>query len=802
MPPDTFLELAFPADTSKSAYATEQLHILLRSQVRYRSFLAKLAGYKQCYSLELVSSKNEGIRYILVIPSDDVEHISSSLLSFMPGLKIRQVSDYLQSLEANQFSITEVKLAADFVLPLKSHAALDEHDPAAFLTGHMTKLLDREVIAVQMVTTPVLRSTHLRVLQRVRKVCTVIGRGESLSRELNRRLPREILVCLLLPLWLASIVLKLLWSIIALFFGARLPIHSRAGKYQRNTANPYEYELANNVKDKLDQNLFEVSIRILVASDNLETITNRTNDIIASYHMFANSYQSITTKRVMPISTKLQQWQSERLFTRFRKRSLSVNLLSHGIILAGSELSDLYHFPNSDLTKTAGLIKSRSRELPAPLSLKHSDTQLDVVLGTNTYGGEESLIGLTLEQRQKHVYVVGKTGTGKTTLLTNAIYQDMLSGKGVGVLDPHGDMFRELLEIVPESRRGDVIVFDPSDRQYPIGLNILAPGIHFDSQEDEYEWITSMVLSVFEKLSDETYWGPRMEHILRSATLTALQLPNPTLYTLQRLLTDKRFQKHAAYQIKDPVLQQFWAKELAMYGDRQLASMAAPLTNRLGNFITTLTSRHILMQERSTINISDIINDGKILLVNLSKGDIGENNSFFFGTLLSSLIWVAACQRTKIPEAERKDFFLYIDEFQNFATPQFTNIISEGRKFHIALTASHQNVAQIKDIAILKTVAANAGSIICLKASPDDEDFILPFMEPAVEKGDIVNLAPHNFYMKTTTEGSEEAFSGTTIPLAVNDLLTDKDAVLDISRVKNTVSKKVVEHYLEELFSA
>ena len=575
-----------------------------------------------------------------------------------------------------------------------------------------------------------------------------------------------------------------------------LPEFMQGNRDKQRSDNPYEQEVVQAVKGKLDQHLFEVSIRILVASPDKANISSRLEALLGSFQPFTTNYQSIEARRDFPFFSA-----SKEYLPKFRKRELSAHHLSQQTILSSSELSDLYHFPNTDLTKTEGFVKSRSKELPAPLSIKHSDAEFDVTVGVNKHGGTEQPIGLTLAQRQKHAYVIGKTGTGKTTLLTSSIYQDMLNGKGLAVLDPHGDMFRELLAIVPEHRKKDVIIFDPSDRQHPIGLNILDPGVHFDNTEDAHEWITSMVLSVFAKLSDESFWGPRMEHILRSATLTALTTDKPSLYTLQRLLTDKKYYKSVAKTLDDPVLQQFWSKEVAAYGDMQFSNMVAPLTHRLGHFITTKMSRHILLQQESTISISDIMNEGKILLVNLSKGDIGEDQSFFFGTLLTSLIWMAAYQRTKIPEKKRRDFFVYVDEFQNFATPQFTDITSEGRKFHVSLIASHQNIAQIKDASVLKTVAANVGSIICLKASPDDEAFILPFMQPEVEKGDIVNLSPHKFYMKTTADESEDAFSGNVVPLDVEPSAEVQKAVIAYSRKRYASPRAAVESYLKELLS-
>lgn len=233
----------------------------------------------------------------------------------------------------------------------------------------------------------------------------------------------------------------------------------------------------------------------------------------------------------------------------------------------------------------------------------------------------------------------------------------------------------------------------------------------------------------------------------------------------------------------------------------QMSAATAPLTHRLGHFITSKMSRHILLQEKTTVRIADIMNDGKILLANLSKGDIGEDQSEFFGTILTSLIWMAAYQRTKIPEKKRKDFFVYVDEFQNFATPQFGAITSEGRKFHVSLIVSHQNIAQIDDKDLIKVVAGNAATMICLRANPEDEAFILPYMKPEVEKGDIVNLAPYHFYMKVATEDSEEAFSGETVPLNIEESDKVQKTVIANSRKKFATARVKVEEQMEVLLS-
>ncbi|HET8671479.1 MAG TPA: DUF87 domain-containing protein, partial [Candidatus Saccharimonadales bacterium] len=748
--PQTFLELTFPADTDKSAFATEQLHILLRGMVKYYGFWDRLAARKKPYSLELVGTNDDGIRFVLMVPSSETDIVRRNLLSFLPGLKVQEIPDYALTLRDEDTQVVELRLGSDFILPLKDHKALEEHDLIAYLSGHMTKLASDELAAFQIVAVPVLRSTHHRVTRRQQHIEGRLASGKEVwSKTKQQRTGLGNLIWLFWypPLWFVSSVARVIGAIFDTILSVlssdhTLPAFMQSGRDKQRSDDPYGLEMSKLIKGKLDQQLYEVTMRILVSSPDGATHYSRINALVEAFKPFRSSYQSIGVRPAIPVL-----FPGRKNLERFKRRQFSPHHLSQQTVLSSSELADIYHFPNTDMAKTEGFVKSRSRELATPRSIRRSDAELDVLVGTNHHGGAAQPVGMTLEQRQKHTYVIGKTGTGKTTMLTSMIYQDMVNGKGLAVLDPHGDMFRELLAIVPEHRRKDVVVFDPSEDDYPVGLNILDPGIEFANEDRRNEWIADAIISIFAKLSDEKQWGPRMEHILANATLTALQTPKPSLYTLQRLLTDRKYQKEVAKNLKDPVLKQFWDKEFKMMGSMQMSAATAPLTHRLGHFITSKMSRHILLQEKSTVRIADIMNEGKILLVNLSKGDLGENQSEFFGTILTALIWMAAYQRTRIPERQRRDFFLYVDEFQNFATKQFTDITSEGRKFRISLIASHQNVAQIEDKSILQIVAGNAHALICLKAGPDDEAFILPFMAPEVRKGDIVNLAPHHFYM-------------------------------------------------------
>jgi len=781
-----FLEITPPQDTKIANISTTQLFTIISGLLEQRSWLDRLLLRQISCSFEIVSQKSSGVRYFVRVPQTLAGTIEKSLRAYVPGIQIKDTSDFLKAENINA-KVIDFNLSKHFALPLNDQDDLKNHDPLAYLASNMTQLKSADLIALQIVLKPMNSLECLQKQNEINHIKTLICHNRFVDWVHNANDQRILLIFSKALETVAHIIIAPLLFVADFITGNQSKLSQNSATVI--TPTPADIEIEGLVKSKLNQPLFVGSVRAMLVSE--QEIAAREKGMLSSFSSFRHhSGQSLIKKKQLfhKLAQGINLW-------RFRER------LGGSLVLSASEVGSLYHFPFATDPYTEDLARVRSRELPAPLSLKKIDTKFDVTFGANNYGGENVPIGLTLEQRLKHMYVIGKTGMGKTTLLKNAIYQDMVNGKGLAVFDPHGDLLQELLAIIPENRRGDVIVFDPSDREWPIGLNILAPRVKFTDKEDEQEWITSSVLAVFAKITAKEYWGPRMEHILRNATLTALQTPNPNLYTLQQLLTDKGYQKKVAATLKDPVLKQFWNKEFALLGKMQLSSVTAPLTQRLGSFITTKMSRHILLQEKSTISISEIMDEGKILLVNLSKGDLGEDMSFFFGVILTSIIWMAAYQRTKVPESKRADFFLYVDEFQNFATPRFSEITSEGRKFHVSLIASHQNIAQVEDQSILKVVAGNANSIICLKASPDDEKFILPFMEPEVAKGDIVNLAPYHFFMKVANEKSENAFSGVTIPLTIEPSDEVKFETLKYSREHFAIPRKEVEEYLDKLFT-
>lgn len=394
------------------------------------------------------------------------------------------------------------------------------------------------------------------------------------------------------------------------------------------------------------------------------------------------------------------------------------------------------------------------------------------------------------------MYVVGKTGMGKTVMLQNMIVQDILAGEGVAVVDPHGELVEGLLNAIPPNRINDVAYFNPADLEYPIAFNIL------ESVGDEYKHLVSSgLMGVFTKIW-ANMWSARMEYILNNCILALLDSPGNTLLGINRLLVDKDYRRKIVDKIKDPVVKAFWVDEYANYNERFRTEAIAPIQNKVGQFLSSSVVRNIVGQAKSTLDIREIMDDRKILLMNLSKGRIGEDNSALLGAMMITKIQLAAMSRVDIPEEERKDFYLYVDEFQNFATESFADILSEARKYRLNLIMAHQYIAQLTSLSstggrvtkVKDAVFGNVGTIVAFRiGAPDAEEMIKEF-EPYFVEEDLVNLTKYCTYLKLMINGvSSKPFSATTLPpiSTVNEGIIEK--VIKSSRERYAKKRQEVE---------
>jgi CxxC-x17-CxxC domain-containing protein len=379
--------------------------------------------------------------------------------------------------------------------------------------------------------------------------------------------------------------------------------------------------------------------------------------------------------------------------------------------------------------------------------------------GETNFRNIKKKFGIKIDDRRRHFYVVGKTGMGKTVMLKNMAIQDIQAGAGLGFIDPHGEAAEELLDFVPEARIKDVLYFNPSDVSFPIAFNVM------EKVEAEHRHIVvSGLMSVFKKLWPDV-WSARMEYILNYAILALLESPDSTLLGINRLLSDPDFRASVVDKVKDPVVRAFWLQEYARYTQRYEVEATAAIQNKVGQFISNPVIRNIVGQVRSSVDMREVMDGQKILIANLAKGRIGEDTSHLLGGLLVTKLQLAAMSRVDIPEEQRHDFFLYIDEFQNFATDSFTNILSEARKYRLSLILGHQYIAQLDEEEVRPAVFGNVGTIITFRVGAEDAEFLEKEFTPEFLATDFVNLGKYNIYVKLMIDGiASRPFSAQTLP--------------------------------------
>jgi len=407
--------------------------------------------------------------------------------------------------------------------------------------------------------------------------------------------------------------------------------------------------------------------------------------------------------------------------------------------------------------------------------------------GITTFRNENRKFGIKTDDRRRHVYIIGKTGMGKTELLKNMAIQDIQNGKGVGFVDPHGEAAEELLEFVPKDRVKDVIYFNPADIDWPIAFNVME-----QVDVSHRHLVASGLMGVFKKIWPDV-WSARMEYILNNSILALLEYPDSTLLGINRILADAEYREKVIARVTDPVIKSFWVNEFAKYNQRYEVEATAAIQNKIGQFISAPLIRNIIGQTTSTVDMRQAMDEGKILILNLSKGRIGEDASKLLGGLLITKLQLAAMSRVDIPEKKRRDFFLYVDEFQNFATESFCSILSEARKYRLSLILAHQYIAQMEE-PVRDAVFGNVGTLISFRVGAEDAEFLEKEFYPEFSAQDLVNLPKYNIYLKLMVDGvTSKAFSARTLPPIKPPKENYKEEIIKLSREKYATPKRVVE---------
>ena len=412
--------------------------------------------------------------------------------------------------------------------------------------------------------------------------------------------------------------------------------------------------------------------------------------------------------------------------------------------------------------------------------------------GHTTFRNIQRKFGIKIDDRRRHVYLIGKTGMGKSNMMENMAIQDIQEGRGIGYVDPHGDGAERLLDFIPSSRANDVIYFNPADLNFPIAFNVM------EKVDIEHRHLVAGgLMGVFKKIWPDV-WSARMEYILNNTILALLEYPGATLLAVNRMLSDPEFRKKVVEVLTDPIVKAFWMNEFARYAQNYEVEATAAIQNKIGQFISAPLIRNIIGQVQSAIDMRDVMDNGKILIMNLSKGRIGEDNSMLLGGLLVTKLQLAAMSRVDMPEEKRRDFYLYVDEFQNFATESFANILSEARKYRLALIVGHQYISQMEE-EVRDAVFGNVGTLVSFRVGAEDAEFLEKEFAPDFTANDIVNLGKYDIYLKLMIDGlAGRAFSATTLPPFPKPGESYRDKIIKTCRERYATPKEQVEEKIRK----
>ena len=528
---------------------------------------------------------------------------------------------------------------------------------------------------------------------------------------------------------------------------------------ERGKQTRKELPEAAAIREKITKQGFATTIRIGASSPS------RLNQIAGAFTTLSRA----DGNRLTLVKPMLDSWR-----LRLLKRQTT-----HKRVLSLAELASIWHLPSKQ-TLIPSIVwgKSILSEAPESLPVLKNDLPHDKsvnLIGTTTYKNSQVEFGIKDADRLRHVWAIGKTGVGKSTLIANMVIDDLKKGKGVAIIDPHGDLSEIILEYIPSYRINDVIYFNPVDRERPVQLNVLEI-----KRADERELIVSGIVAIFYKLYGDS-WGPRLEYILRNTLLALSEMPQATLVMVPRVLTDPEFRKRVLHHVHDSVIVNFFANEYEAMPERLRQDAIAPILNKIGRFVSSPLIRNIISSPRSSVNLESIMSEKKILIANLSQGLIGEDNAALLGAMLITQCQLAAMKKVSVPEKDRADFFLYVDEFQNFATTSFIKILAEARKYRLALLMANQYIGQIPSD-VQKAILGNVGSILSFTLGADDAHHLEKEFAGVFTQEDLLGLDRYQIALRLTVNGrASRAFLAHTLPVP-NQSPRSRDKVIRVSR--------------------
>ncbi len=817
------LQIKVFKDNEKGPLAMEQIFSSIHGLLEKITLIDWFRGKKQAQISFEIANINKKIFFYVWVPEKFKSFIEGQIYAQYPEVEIDEVEDYvkcsgntmLNGVYENKidkkvdkedkklmliddikkvYAITaELELSEANLLPIKRYSQFEDKlariavDPLAGITAALAKVnSSKEQMWLQLVVVPTgdkWRQRALKGMKIMKKLFSkwlfknsfyLQGWAAKIYTE-HRWWKRIILIPVFIVLW---------------FYrggGQNSILENDSAKDQN--ADDIKDEVSKNHDRETSESAMVSKISMLGFDSNIRFIYIPEEKSLplaqVKLNSIASSFKQFNLPQLNSFVVRSIDSNNNQILRRFKHRSI-VN----PFVLNVEELATVYHFPNT-LVSTPNIQWVTSKRLEPPSNLPSPEEvplQDFTMLGETNYRGLKNYFGIKRVDRRRHIYIIGKTGMGKSTILENMIFSDVSNNRGIAVIDPHGDLANAVLDFTPSYRTNDVIVFDPSDKDFPIAFNML------ECKNPEHRTlVASGLLGVFKKLYANS-WGPRLEHILRNTLLALIEYPNTTMLGIMRLLVDKSFRKKVVSRVTDPVVKSFWVDEFEKMQDRQRTEAISPIQNKVGQFLSSNLIRNIVGQPKSSVDIRFAMDKKKIFVVNLSKGKIGEDNSALLGSMLITKFQLDAMSRADIDEKDRVDFYLYVDEFQNFATDSFATILSEARKYKLNLTMANQYIAQMSE-EVSSAVFGNVGTIVSFQVGYDDAEYLSRQFSEEVTFNDIVNLPKYKIYTKLMIDGMpSKVFSADTLcPPEYEKNDSRRNKIMKVSREKYSTKKEIVE---------
>jgi hypothetical protein len=716
--PHKLLVLEIPKANDKKELAAEAMFAALHGILKPKIGMFAREPIQERISFEIASVGRQ-IRFYVWLPEHLKSFVEGQIYAQYPTAQIKEISEDYSVKEINYPVVhtTELVLTDNETLPIKTFQSF-EVDPLAAITATLSKLEEQdEEMWIQVVVRPISDDWHKRSSFMVKKIKEKAAGGGGVG------------------------------------IGALLGAFAKPPEYDAKGGGAGEVSERDKsritaIQEKSTKLGYQVKIRVVYTGNSEGTARLRMQSMVGTFKQF-------NTTNLNGFQSKSPSFDKLRM-QAYRERRFD----DKGFILNIEELASLYHLPHTTV-ETPNIVWANSKTAEPPSNLATQDkygTDDLSVFGVTNFRGDNQIFGALRKDRGRHIYVLGQTGVGKTKILELMCLSDIFYDQGFAVIDPHGDFAESMLSFIPERRVKDVVYFNPADTNNPIAFNPLeVTDPAFKTQ------MSSELIGVLKRLFDS--WGPRLEYILRYTLLALLDFPNSTMLDINRMLTEKKFREAVISYIEDPVVKTFWVTEFAGWENKFATEAVAPVLNKVGAFTANPMIRNIVGQPKSSFNLREIMDNGKILIMNLSRGLVGEDNAAILGSMMVTKIQLATMSRADIPEESRRPFYLYVDEFQNFATDSFAVILSEARKYKLCLVVANQYIAQMEET-VRGAVFGNVGSIISFRVSPDDASFLQKYFEPQFLAADIIQMQNQNFITSMIIDGEKmPAFSGNSLKM-------------------------------------